>query len=126
MMNVITDHCFEDGGYTMMSRILGASASAIVQADISSISISVFDLDNSNSTAQAATALTVSSVVFNTLQTDARWTKDSTGYNFRYTIPASTFATGEHNYLAEVKFTPASGEVFWVKRKIYAHGVLTS
>lgn len=122
---ILTDFCFEDGGYTMLSRIMGAAASAILQADLTSISITVYDTTD-NSTAQAATSLDKTAVIFDTLQTDARWTRDSTGYNFRYTIPATTFASGERTYRAEVKFTPVSGEVFWIVRRIYAQGVLTS
>ena len=61
-------------------------------------------------------ALTVSSVINNTLQLDSAdlaeadglWDIDDTGWNFKATIPASAFPENKH-YRAQFKFTPASG-----------------
>ena len=102
---------WEDGGATLMSRIVGNDAANIVQADITSISRVVF-VGSTISTAE--TTPVVATVVFDTLQTDARWAVDSTGYNFRQDVAASVFADGDTIYRVEYKFTPASGEVFWV------------
>ena len=101
---------FEDGGASLMARVVGNAGANIVQADITSISRAVYI----DSTLQATTAPVVATVVFDTLQTDARWAVDSTGYNFRQDVAASVFADGDTIYRVEYKFTPASGEVFWV------------
>ena len=102
---------WEDGGATLMSRIVGNDAANIVQADITSISRVVF-VGSTISTAE--TTPVVADVVFDTLQTDARWARDSTGYNFREAVLAAVFPDGDTIYRVEYKFTPASGEVFWV------------
>jgi len=104
---------FEDSGAYLMSRVLAGDGAAAVQADISSIAYSVYDLDDTSSPSTGT--LTVSNVVYDTLQTDVRWTKDSTGYNFGWSAPASLFATGDRVYEVEVACTPASGEVFHLR-----------
>ena len=116
---------YEDTAITCMARILGDDAAAITQSDISSISLSVFK--NASTTASSGpTALTVSDVIFDSYQTDARWTKDSTGYNFRYQIPASVPDTGDATYQCEFKFTPASQPVFFVVFLVDTVEVFTS
>lgn len=111
---------YEDSGISLMARVYGHAATAITQATISTITYTVTehatqeDAENgANGTAIiASTSLTVSSVVFDTLQTDARWTKDSTGYNFRYDSAAADRTDGGVWHRYEVKFTPSSGAVF--------------
>lgn len=118
---------WEDGGATCMARVVGVAGTAITQATVSAIGCKVFDLTGDTpDTAVATPTVVVASSVFDTLQTDARWTKDATGYNFRYTLAASVFTTGGHRYLVEFKFTPSSGEVFWVVFELYAQNVRTS
>jgi hypothetical protein len=60
----------------------------------------------------ASTSLTVASVVFDTLQvptSDVEWTQDSTGYNFRYEVPATAFPAVGHHRIQFV-FSPTTGE----------------
>ena len=116
---------FEDSGFSLMARVTGNDAENIQQADISSISYYVEDLDDDDATPATGT-LTVADVVFDTLQTDARWDEDATGYNFRWDVPASLVATGNHRYVFEIKFTPASGEPFHVRAKVTAAQILGS
>jgi len=100
-------------GHSRMARITGNAATNIVQADITSISYTTHDLETGEKTVSAGT-LTVATVVFDALQTDARWTKDTTGYNFRYDIPGSELPDGDRSYDFEIVFNPASGEDFAV------------
>ncbi len=66
---------FEDSGHSVMARITGNAATNIVQADITSIAYTVHDLKTGEETVSAG-SLSKSTVVFNALQTDARWTVD--------------------------------------------------
>ena len=109
--NVTTADVWEDSGATCMARVLGTNGAVITQAVVSSIAGTL-----TNTTAGTSVTLTVvvATAVFDTLQTDARWTADSTGYNFLYTISAANLATPAITYRAEFAFTPTSGEVYHV------------
>lgn len=118
----------EDSGAFLMDRVYGNAGTAITQASISSIAYGVYEhaskADAETATdgdlvAGAATSLTVSSVVFDTLQTSAPWDSaaDASGYNFKYDSPAADRPTGGKWYRHEIVFTSASGAKFaivWV------------
>lgn len=102
---------FEDSSVLLMARLLAADdGAALQQADLSSIALSVYD-ECDPSTAIATATLTISAVVFNTLQTDARWTLDSTGYNFAYWTATTHMPHGNRTYRFEIKYTHAGGQV---------------
>ena len=123
----IMGQVFDNGTGTMLARLIGADGDALVQADISTITYSVFlidDQDPDNKTAAPGylnVPLVVADVIFDTLQTDAIWTVDATGYNFLHTPdtgPSSSggpagegpvFLTAGRRYLVEYTLTPASG-----------------
>ena len=115
---------YEDTGITCMSRILGDDAAAITQATTSAITVAVFK--NTSTTATYTASLTVADVVFDSLQTDSRWSKDSSGYNFRTALPALVFDTGDATYTVEFKFTPTSGSQYFVIFEIDTVEVFTS
>ena len=118
---------WEDGGATLMARIVGGAGTTITQATITSIARKTFDLNGlTPGTAVETSAPVVASTVFDTYQTDARWTVDSTGYNFRDTIAAAIFATGNHRYRVEYAFTPTAGAVFWVVFELQCQPVWSS
>ena len=102
---------WEDSGFAWMARVKGNDAALVTQGDLSSIAYSVYDLDAPSEDPETGT-LTIALVVFDTLQTDARWTKDATGYNFRWDVSPTLLATGGHRYRFEVKFTPTTGDPF--------------
>jgi len=118
---------FQQGTATLMARLVGADAAAIVQADIASIEYSVFLLDDSVPSSRTVVtghdgeSLAVADVIYDALQTDARWTVDSTGYNFRHTIDVSSneaFETAGRRCLVEYRLTPTSGQVIVVRFKL--------
>lgn len=115
---------YEDTGVTCMSRILGDDAAAITQATTSAIVLNAFK--NTSTTPTYTASLTVADVVFDSYQTDARWSKDSTGYNFRYAAIASIFDDGDATFRLEFKFTPTSGSVYFVIFEIDTVEVFTS
>lgn len=96
---------WEDGDVTEMIR-LQIDGVDLVQSGVASISRKIFDLHGDTpNTAESTTAPVVADVIFDTLQTDARWSKDSSGYNFRERIVGSNFPTGGHTYRVEYVFT---------------------
>ena len=117
----------KNGTATLLARVVGYDGANITQSDISSATYAVWLLDEQDADSRTAvtghgvTALTVSDIIYNTLQTDSIWTKDSTGYNFKHTVPISTnqaFAMAGREYLVEYKLTPASGEVIVVRFRV--------
>jgi len=119
---LIKGSAYEDGGCSIMARINGTDGTAITQSAVNTITCTVYD---STLTSVATPSVVVGDSVFNTLQTDSRWTVDSTGYNFRYDV-AATVMTAPGTYRFEFKFTPTSGEVYWVVAEVYAQPVATS
>ncbi len=106
---------YEDSGALILSRITGDAGTELTQSDVSSIAYSVYDMED-RTTATATGTLTVSAVVYDTLQTDSRWDTDATGYNFAWSAPASLFPTGDKIMRVEIAITPASGEVIHIVR----------
>jgi hypothetical protein len=104
---------YEDTAITCMARIMGDDAAPIVTADVTSITLKTFL--NYGTTATTTTVIeSFTNIIFDTLQgsvavPDARWTKDTTGYNFRYQIPESVFDTGDSTYRCEFLFDLTDG-----------------
>jgi hypothetical protein len=88
--DITTGFVYEDSTFDVMARF-EVDGSNATQSDCSSITMKAWKTTDFDNTVLSA-ALTVSSVVFDTLQTDGRWSVDSTGYNFRYSV-ADTICT---------------------------------
>lgn len=108
--NITDVYALPDCGVYLMARIYSLTTGELVkQADVSAIVLKVID----ERTMQVATvnpAPSVSDLIFDSLQTDSRWTKDSEGYNFAYTATAAQRPNGNRNYRYEFKLVMASGE----------------
>jgi hypothetical protein len=115
---VYTGEAWEDIGATLIARfasIFGTGAASpdttegnlILQADVSSISVKVFDIDGT----QISTTLAPSaaSTIFDTLQTSGTWGNLSRGGNFRYSVPGDYFPTGGTTNRVEVVVTLTDG-----------------
>lgn len=100
---------WEQSDFPVLSRVL-RNGVAIVQSDITSISVTVrrFSKAGAVSTSLAATAVTVATSVYNTLQTGGGWTEDGTGYNFAYVVDKEAFP-GPGAYEIVFLFTPSDG-----------------
>lgn len=120
MPSSVTTHQFcvwEDSSLVVMARVLGGLGANITQAYLSSVTCRVY---TSSGTLVASPAVTIASSVYDALQEtedDPRWTLDTTGYNFSFTVPASAFPS-PGMYRVEFKFTPASGDAFYVVCRI--------
>ena len=118
---------FKNGSVTLLARIVGNDADPVTTADISSIEYSIYLLDDQNPDLRTAVeghedaTLTVADVLFDSLQTDALWTADATGYNFRHTPDVSSypaFAVAGRRYLVEYRLSPTLGQIIIVRFRI--------
>jgi hypothetical protein len=111
---------FENSAHTFMARLRGNSFALITQATISSITCKVYDRSSATpGTPVSSPTVVVASAIFDTLQTDGRWTVDSStspgsdgsaGYNFLHQVVGSVFSEGGKTYDVEYTFTPTAGE----------------
>ena len=106
----------EDSPYTLMACIKGQNAVAITQSSLTAMTFRVFQYDSrdeaendENGTEIGAVAtLTVSDVVFNSLQTDNDWDATTTGYNLKHVVPAARFPSGGKWIAIEYLFDPST------------------
>ena len=106
-MDTIKVTTMEDSAFQLLGYI-DYNGAAAVQSDISSITYKVFDKDDLT-TEFTSGSLTVSSVIFDTLRTDARWTKDTTGYNFLHSVAYTVLPTSGKSYYFEYTVTWSAG-----------------
>ena len=120
---------FKNATATCLARIVGHDAQPITQIDIASIDYSIYLLEADEPDSRTVVeghdgvSLTVGEVIFDTLQTDARWTRDTIGYNFRHTIDVSTymaFALAGRDYLVEYRLMPATGQVILARFRFHS------
>ena len=120
---------FKNGSATLLARVVGADGTPVQQADITSAEYGVYLLDNDDP--DAATAVTghdgvsidVSSLIFDTLQTDGAWDVDGTGYNFKHALDVSAnqaFGIAGREYRVVFELTPAAGQVILVRFRVHA------
>ena len=124
----ITGTVFKDGSATLMARVIGADAAAVLQADIDSISYTIYLLDQADPDTATPVdghedvACAVADTIHDTLQDDDRWTLDAIGYNFRHVLAVAAhaaFATAGRNYRIVFTLTPAAGEVVLVRFRVH-------
>lgn len=116
--DVTAEAVWENCSVTELARIQ-RNGSNVTQAALTSITRYIYDLDGgAPSTPIATDSLTIAATIFDSLQTDGRWTKDGTGYNFRDVIDGSNFDTPSHRYRVEYVFVGSGGEKFVL---VYEH-----
>jgi hypothetical protein len=122
---VVTGECFEDQPSPNMGYVTGVTGAPLTQAAVASISYSVFEKETGK-VVVASTSLTVSGVIFDTLQTPAIWTRDTTGYNFRHDAAATTRPQSDRWYRYEYLFTLAAGGVVPAVFEVWNKPLLSS
>lgn len=100
----------EDSAFSLLARVTDTVGTVLTQSDVSSIEYQIYPEDSTTAHV-GATSLTVSSVIYDTLQTHAAWIKDTTGYNFRHDVAATVLLDPDVTYLVEHKFTLATGTI---------------
>jgi len=124
MNPIIEGTVFEDGSAWILLRVVGQDGEEITQASLSTITYAVTDLAD-DSEIVAATAVAISSTVYDTLQTDARWSADDDGYNFAHALGPTTFPR-PGRYRVEYIFTPVIGFAFLIAADINAISIRRS
>ena len=96
-------------GKVITARVQTPAGTNLTQAAVTTIRITA---ERDGHTLTGSTTLSTSTV-YDTVQgsslSDSRWTKDTTGYNFRHEVPASYFPTAGY-YRINVDFDFSSGE----------------
>ena len=105
---VLRGEISEGSGAHVLCKVRRNDGEYALQSDVTAISHSVFDVTSATpDSATSSGALTVSAVVFDSLQYDSRW--PSNGYNFLHEISQTIVPTGGHTYRIEYVFDAASG-----------------
>ena len=118
---VIEGNCWKGYQLTVLALVQGVNGPNVTQADVASITCKVFD---SCGNEVASPAVVVAESVFDTLQLDRGWDQDSTGYNFRHTIPGSAFPNaGVYGVCYEVT-PPGQGEPYPIVARVTAREVV--
>lgn len=116
---------WEDDSPTFLARLMvdaSNTLTAIQQSDLSSITYAVYY----RTTEIGSGTLTISSVVYNTLQTGTIWSRDSTGFNMKVSLSSNLFPTGNREYRVEFTFTLAGGSKFHLVYDIFARALRSS
>lgn len=113
--------CYEDSPKVILACIRGLDDALITQSTLTALYYRV-DRYASRDDAEGCTngtevlddtALVISSTVYNTAQTGSGWPSDlSSGFNFKTTLPASSFPAKAQWYRVEVWCDPTSGDDF--------------
>ncbi len=101
-------------------RITDADGVNLTQADVATITRDVVDASRGKSL-QLAQSVTVASVVYDTLQTDAMWTVDTDGYNFKCTVPGSLLPHAGRIYRVRFNITTTGGTLFYSNWEFHTH-----
>jgi len=120
---------FKNGSAIFLARVVGPTGAVVTQADVASLRYSVYLLDDQDPdqqtplTGHSGVSLAVSGVIYDALRTDAIWTRDAIGYNFKHVLDVSAhaaFPTAGRTYRIAYELTPASGQVILVRFRVHA------
>ena len=120
---------FQKASATLLARVLGADGNPITPSQITAARYSVALVDDEDPTLLSPipghweVALTPSTIIFATVQKDALWSVDETGYNFRHILDvthAPAFPEAQRTYRVEYRLTPQTGQEIVVRFRLRA------
>jgi hypothetical protein len=118
---------FKNSSVTLLARIVDENGANIQLANIAAAEYTAYLLDDQDADARiavighAGVSLTPANVLHDSLQTDAVWTVDTTGYNFRHTLDVSShpvFTVAGRRYLIEYRLTPNAGQILLIRFRL--------
>ncbi|MGL4464761.1 MAG: hypothetical protein ACRC1K_21620 [Planctomycetia bacterium] len=130
-----------DAGVTILARAVGGNGTSITQSSLSTLKFQIWrcfpknisfkgpepnilqlrngEQEKPPESSGPPQSFTISSVVFNTLQTGAVWKEDAVGFNFRADLPATSFPSPtvaeypkKRFYEVMIQAAPTTGAVF--------------
>ncbi len=120
---------FKNGSAILLARVVGADGEAITRNTLAAIRYTVYLLDDQDPDQQTALdghvaiSLSVAEAIYDTMQTDAIWTRDSIGYNFKHVLDVSAhqaFPIAGRSYRVVYELSPTSGQVILVRFRVHA------
>jgi len=125
----IQGEVFKNASVILLARIVGEDGGPVTQATISSISYTIYELDEADPDSQTpvsghtAVSVSVANSIFDELQLDELWSVDSEGYNFKHVVDISqdqAFAQAGIQYQVRFELTPTTGQVIIARFKLRA------
>ena len=126
MANAVDLHgvAFKHGSATLLARVVGADATAIIPLDIASAKYTAYLLDPRDPDAATPidghvdVAVDVATLLYDTLQKDDLWSVDAVGYNFKHVLDVSAnhalvVAGRDHRIVFELM--PNDGQIILVR-----------
>jgi len=133
MSKIIKGTVVEDSGASVLAYVLAADGTRLVQADVSSITYSVYSVSAAGVatvvSGHDAVSLTPSAIISDTLvtsTTDTRWPFTGTGYNWLHSLAYTAFPSAGVSYRYEAKVIETGGARYWVRGQWDCDGVFTS
>ena len=117
--NDVKGKVYRHGTAVFMARLVTASGQVINQASVSALEYTIYELTMDDPsglipvTGHTGVSLTISEVIFDTLQDDDAWAVDSVGYNFRHELDVSAneaFTEAGKVYQVRYELTPVTGQ----------------
>lgn len=93
----------------VLARVVYTDGTYLTQADVSAATSQIVDPDASSQ--ESPVTLTVSQVIYDTLQMDGQWSEDAVGYNLRVVIAGTRIPSTNKLYTANVSLTTATGPI---------------
>lgn len=96
------------GSPVLMARVTGNLGVPVTQATVASINRTI--TNKSTGVVVSSDALVVADTIYNTLQTPAAWTYDTTGFNFSDQPPAEDIDEADVTYVVVYTLTMTTGQ----------------
>ena len=106
-----------------MARVVGYDNQNINRASVSSISFKVTQIDSTTGQRVEVVPeapLNVNDVIFDTLQTDAKWTKDAEGYNLAYQVEPTALPRQNETFDCDFKLVDTASKPYIVSFSLQA------
>lgn len=120
---------FSSASAILLARVVNAQGLPLVPSQIASASYTVYQLDEWDLASATPLpghtnrALVPGEILLDTLQLDALWNVDTTGYNFRHVVDVSSqpaFPVAGVHYRCRHELVPTAGQVIVVRFKLLA------